>query len=204
MKLKKLKPSNISIKIITTIINNKLLTFLVILFLIWIFGVFESEDQAKPIENSVKAIDDAKKISGFAKVSDGDSIVIGGAKIRLLDIDAPEFIQKCLNTNNHEYFCGQESTKFLKKISDGRIITCYYKEKDVYDRLLGRCFIEGNNISINEAMISNGMAIIYSPFEASQALKDLEHSAKLKKLGVWQGSFVEPSQYRKSQKNKNK
>ena len=46
------------------------------------------------IYNDVKS-EEAKKISGIAKVTDGDTIQIEGKKIRLFGIDAPEKKQQC-------------------------------------------------------------------------------------------------------------
>ena len=67
-------------------------------------------------------------VSGFAKVTDGDTIKIDAFKIRLDGIDAPEKKQKCkrpyltiyMFTFYEDYFCGQKSTEALIKRSEER------------------------------------------------------------------------------------
>ena len=54
-----------------------------------------------------------KKIQGYAKVIDGDSIVIKNQKIRLFGIDAPEKNQIC-KKDGSSYKCGMRSTNSLK------------------------------------------------------------------------------------------
>ena len=66
-------------------------------------------------------------VTGYAKVTDGDTIKIDTFKIRLNGIDAPEKKQKCkrpyftifMFTFYEDYFCGQKSTEALiKKINN--------------------------------------------------------------------------------------
>ena len=42
----------------------------------------------------------AAEISGIPDITDGDTVVISGTKLRLLDMDAPESDQFCLNKNS--------------------------------------------------------------------------------------------------------
>ena len=65
----------------------------------------------------------SEEIIGYAKVIDGDTIIIKRNKIRLYGIDAPENNQICtkpwlsLNmiTFNKDYDCGLKTTSLLKK-----------------------------------------------------------------------------------------
>ena len=74
------------------------------------------------INNDVKS-EEAKKISGIAKVTDGDTIQIEGKKIRFFGIDAPEKKQQCRKpwltisfiSFSKDYPCGKISTDKLKK-----------------------------------------------------------------------------------------
>jgi len=40
------------------------------------------------------------EVSGIPEITDGDTVIISGAKPRLLDMDAPESDQFCLNKNS--------------------------------------------------------------------------------------------------------
>ncbi len=158
-------------------------------------------DATKPHESRAPLLEDSstkEKYFGKARVIDGDSIVVDGHNTRLLFIDAPEFKQTCLNPQNSEYACGQMSRYFLINFIGKNDVTCYYSEHDKYNRFLGECFV--GEASINKAILQNGMAVIYSFTNVDEELKALEAEAKKKKLGIWQGAFQLPKDYRKSHK----
>ncbi len=150
---------------------------------------------------SIEETSDLEIIEGIAFAVDGDSIKIDKTKnIRLLEIDAPEFSQKCLDKNGYEYNCGEISSGFLHKLIDSKKITCKSPKKDIYKRYLAICYLE--EININQTIIKNGMAIIYDTKTASPQMIKLESEVKTTKLGIWQGAFLEPKEYRKKNKKK--
>jgi len=184
--------------LINRIKNNILIISLIIVFVIWIllevFYIYSSSQFNQDIQS-----DSLNKISGIAKVIDGDSIIVSNKyEVRLINIDAPEYNQKCLNKNNHEYFCGKMAKNFVYSLVEGKKLVCYYKKKDIYQRFLANCYL--NNKNINNELLKNGMAIIYSFNEVEDNLYQIENSARSKKIGIWQGSFLEPSLFRKQNK----
>lgn len=138
------------------------------------------------------------KISGIAKVTDGDSIKINKEPIRLLEIDAPEIKQECFDKENIKYKCGQNSYEFLFNLADGKNIDCFYKEKDIYNRYLGYCF--NNNTLINKEILKSGNAVIYNYSSSSKSFIEAEEQAKNQNIGIWQGKFILPKNYRKMRK----
>lgn len=142
-----------------------------------------------------------QKFSGKVFVIDGDSIRVGKNEVRLFGIDAPEFKQNCFNAQNEEYACGRASFDFLRKLAGGKFAECVYAQKDKYDRYLGKCLVD--DVSINEEIIKNGMAVIYNFTESDKKIDALEAEAKEKKLGIWQGVFQLPKNYRKENKHNN-
>ena len=142
-----------------------------------------------------------KEFSGKISVIDGDSIRVGEKEVRLFGIDAPEYSQTCFNAKKQEYNCGHISREFLFKLANKKEANCFYAEKDKYDRYLSKCSID--KLSINEEIIKNGMAVIYNFTEADEKMKNLEAEAKTKKLGIWQGAFQLPREYRKENPRKN-
>ncbi len=150
--------------------------------------------------NDVRS-ENINKISGFAKVVDGDTIKINSKKIRLYGIDAPEKKQKCKKTYltisfmsfTNDYMCGEVSTqKLIKKINKQKL-NCNILDVDRYKRLIGECF--KRNINLNSWMVSNGYAVAYRKY-SKKYISD-EINAKNNKLGIWQGKFEMPWDYRR-------
>jgi len=135
----------------------------------------------------------ASEIYGLPVVTDGDTIKISDKKIRLHGIDAPEKNQKCTK-NTEEYNCGTVATEALiKKISKNVVKCSTQKNKDRYNRFIGICFVEQENL--NRWMVRNGYAIAYRRY--SKDYIDDEEFAKINRLGLWSGTFLKPEKWRK-------
>ena len=135
----------------------------------------------------------ASEIYGLPIITDGDTIKILNNKIRLHGIDAPEKKQKCTK-NKKKYNCGVVATKALtKKIGKNTIKCLTQKKKDRYNRFLGICFIDKEDL--NKWMVRNGYAIAYRRYSKNYILD--EEYAKSKKLGLWSGTFLMPEKWRK-------
>lgn len=141
-----------------------------------------------------------KSFSGKTFVLDGDSIKVGVNEVRLVEIDAPEYSQKCFDEKKQEYACGQISRDFLIKLAGGKEVKCFYAQKDKYDRFLGKCWV--GEISINQEILKNGMAVIYNFAEVDEKMVGFESDAKTKKIGIWRGAFQLPKDYRKEHPRK--
>ena len=150
--------------------------------------------------NDVRS-ENINKITGFAKVVDGDTIKINSKKIRLYGIDAPEKKQKCKKTYltisfmsfTKDYMCGEVSTeKLIKKINKQKL-NCNILDVDRYKRLIGECF--KRNINLNSWMVSNGFAVAYRKYSKKYVSDEI--NAKNNKLGIWQGKFEMPWDYRR-------
>ncbi len=150
--------------------------------------------------NDVRS-ENINKISGFAKVVDGDTIKINSKKIRLYGIDAPEKKQKCKKTYltisfmsfTKDYMCGAVSTqKLIKKINNQKL-NCNIIDVDMYKRLIGECF--KRNINLNSWMVSSGYAVAYRKYSKKYVSDEI--NAKNNKLGIWQGKFEMPWDYRR-------
>lgn len=150
--------------------------------------------------NDVRS-EEIKEISGNAKIIDGDTIKINSKKIRLYGIDAPEFKQTCKKTYltiifftfTKDYPCGKISTENLKKKINNKVITCKILDIDKYKRLIGECY--KRNLNLNSWLVSNGHAVAYRKY--SKKYVSYEINAKNEKLGIWQGKFEMPWEYRR-------
>ena len=148
----------------------------------------------------------AEVIEGKALVIDGDTIKIKNNKIRLSGIDAPETNQSCKKiflsiqflSFNKKYPCGKISTKKLKKLLKNELILCKIENVDRYKRKLATCY--KNKLNINSWLVRNGHALAYVRYSKKYILQEKE--AARDKLGLWQGTFEKPWNWRKNEKRK--
>ena len=134
----------------------------------------------------------ADKITGIARVIDGDTIELNNLKIRFGGIDAPESYfkgksQTCrLLINNDKVYCGKLSKLALqKKISD-KFIICHPESKDKYKRIIAECFLETESLS--SYMVKNGFAFDYEKYSKGKFRK-YQRYARENKLGLWSMKF---------------
>lgn len=129
------------------------------------------------------------------KVVDGDSLEIGGKKIRLVGIDSPEFFQICETSDGKAYECGQEALKFMQSMVDAGAaqknqVVCKKVGTDRYNRALSLCFVGEKNLNLE--MVLNGWAVVYR----NERFVEAEQEAKSNHRGIWQGKFMRPELYR--------
>ena len=131
----------------------------------------------------------------YVKVVDGDSLEIGQKRVRLLEIDAPEYQQFCFDENGKKYDCGAEAKKYLlHMLKQAHFkVDCKTKQKDRYKRELAECF--AGDVNLNLAMIRAGWAVTYRT--ENKAYLQAEKLAKKDAKGLWQGKFMRPEYYRR-------
>lgn len=125
------------------------------------------------------------------RIVDGDTIVVlkdgESVKIRLEGIDCPEKKQPY----------GQTAKEFTKKLCNNKRITLKIKEKDRYGRYIATVFLP-NGSSLNEELISKGLAWHYKKYDDNPKLANLELQARGRKIGLWKNSNpIPPWVYRK-------
>ena len=81
----------------------------------------------------------------------------------------------------------------LKKIGNRKVKCILKKNKDIYKRSIGICYII--NKDINKWLVKNGYAIAYKKYSKKYVLD--EQYAKENKLGIWRGNFIEPEKWRR-------
>jgi endonuclease YncB( thermonuclease family) len=132
-------------------------------------------------------------IVGNAFVVDGDTLSISGTRIRLIDIDAPELDQTCIDNQRHDWDCGRQASAQLRNHIRGRDLTCQPKSKDQYGRVLATCSLPDGS-DINAWMVQQGWAVTYGyadVYDRQQA------DAKSARRGIWSGSFIQPREWRR-------
>lgn len=145
-----------------------------------------------PATGSAPAKSAPKVIAGRATVVDGDGVEIGGVKIRLFGVDAPEIDQYCNRADGTRWRCGQYATVELDRTIAGREVTCAVRDKDRYGRPVAVCRVA--EIDLAAAQTKSGLAVAYRKFTRDYV--DEEDDARSAKRGVWSGRFEMPWDWR--------
>jgi len=89
----------------------------------------------------------AGQIAGIVThVRDGDTIEVDGQAIRLNGLHAPELGDPL----------GSQARDFIAAMVSGREVTCELNGERSYDRLIGRCFLDGEDIAAS--LVASGYA----------------------------------------------
>jgi len=132
-------------------------------------------------------------VVGRAWIVDGDSIRIGGVSIRLQGIDAPEWDQTCTDQDGRTWACGRAATAQLKAFTRNQTLTCRPRVTDRYGRVVATCLLP-DGADVNARLVRDGWAVVYD-FGRTYAAE--EDEAKAAKRGIWSGSFIYPSEWRR-------
>jgi len=131
-------------------------------------------------------------IVGYARVIDGDTIEIGGQRIRLEGIDAPETSQDCPRRWFGNWDAGRAATRHVARLVEGRQVRCVPLGNDRYRRTLGVCSVDGHEI--NGDLVRQGLAWAFAKY--SLRYVDVEKEARAARLGVWQAHCQPAWDYR--------
>jgi endonuclease YncB( thermonuclease family) len=136
----------------------------------------------------------ATEISGKAKAIDSTTIRVGDQRVLLFGIDSVSRKQMCTR-DDKPWPCWQEAVNALQALLDQGPAVCETTgQPDVFGRVLARCKV--NDQSVNEQLVAEGFAVARTG-ESSEYVA-VEAEAKKRKVGLWQGQFVQPAQFRRS------
>ncbi|QOD67149.1 thermonuclease family protein (plasmid) [Ochrobactrum sp. MT180101] len=140
-------------------------------------------------------------VSGTARVFDGDTISIRQHRVRIAAIDACEKEQRGL-LNGKTWPCGLVARSYLRKMIDGKHVSCRIVDVDRYNRSVGQCFIENKDIGL--AMVRAGQAeamLRYLPPNHGIDIAGYgyaENDARERLLGIWAADVESPHLYRRA------
>jgi len=136
----------------------------------------------------------AEEITGSAKVIDSTTIAINGRRIMLFGVDSVMRKQVC-TLSGKIWQCWPAAVRHLQILVDQGPATCLpVGEPDVFGRVLARCTINGR--SLNEQLVRSGWAVARPSETTDYAAAETE--AKKERLGLWQGDFARPVEFRRT------
>lgn len=134
----------------------------------------------------------AQTLTGPIRVIDADTFDIGApSTMRLLGIDAAEDAQTCGGAGGAVVACGAMATDAARALYEGRQAVCTAHERDVYDRFLGTCRVDGRDVGAD--LVGRGLARRYrdDPRYAAE-----ERAARAAGRGLWAYEMQDPAEWR--------
>ncbi|RYY59172.1 MAG: thermonuclease family protein [Chitinophagaceae bacterium] len=148
-----------------------------LLFLIFVLHAPACKNQAG--NNASDILSDPPSFEGkVVGIKDGDTFIVldGTAQVtvRLSDIDCPE--------KNQPF--GTRAKQAASDLCFGKPVTVVRKARnDRYGRLIGEVFVD--KISVNKEMVRQGLAWQFTRYSKDPVYKQLEQSARDRKVGIW-------------------
>ena len=131
-------------------------------------------------------------IAGPSRVIDGDTIEVGGERIRLHGVDAPELGQTC-SVEGRSWPCGEKAAEALAEKIGRSSVSCERRHVDRYCRIVASCTVDGDDLGA--WLVRHGWAIAYRRYSLDYA--DHEDQARDAGAGLWAGTFIEPETWRR-------
>jgi endonuclease YncB( thermonuclease family) len=130
--------------------------------------------------------------AGVLSVIDADTVDVGGVRVRLFGIDAPEIGQTCTDAAGADWPCGDWAAQQVMALYQGDAAQCAAVDTDRYGRTVARCTVQG--LDIGAILVSAGLATAYRDYSTDYVAT--EAAAKAQRLGIWAGTMQEPAAYR--------
>lgn len=141
------------------------------------------------------ALPDPSKLEGRAVALTGDTLRIGGKRVRLDGIEAPEGTQSCTRAGG-TWRCGAAAKEALASLVRNRRVSCEIideGEREAEPR--ARCAAQGNDLA--ETLVKAGNVFAIGGFLAPYS--SAESDAQDAKAGVWSGEAERPQDFRDKQ-----
>ncbi|PRY79707.1 endonuclease YncB(thermonuclease family) [Yoonia maritima] len=132
--------------------------------------------------------------NGVIHVIDADTLDVGGVRVRLHGIDAPEMGQPC-SANGDEWDCGAWARNAVLVQYEGREARCTKVDTDRYGRIVARCTVDGADMGA--AIVNAGYAWAYRQYSGDYDLD--EKAAAIMGRGLWGFQVQAPAEYRSEQ-----
>lgn len=136
---------------------------------------------------AIIAITASAAVGAQTRVVDGDTFDLDGLQIRINGIDAPEFGQRC-----GDWDCGQEALDRLDALISEGDVSCVPLDQDRYGRMIARC--STGDQDIGAVLVEEGLAWAFTRYSADYV--ETEAIARQAHVGVWQGDYEAPWDYR--------
>lgn len=154
---------------------------LAVAFIVLQASLESSSARRSEVADSGRAPTVGSHLRGPARVIDGDTIDVGGTRVRLEGIDAPEAGQMCARRVLGSWACGDAATNFLRRLVEGRQVACQEAGRDRFGRVLAVCTV--GETEINAALVREGLAWAFVRY--STRYVEIENEARIARRGIF-------------------
>ncbi len=133
-------------------------------------------------------------VDGTVRVIDGDTLDVGGVRVRLHGVDAPEVGQRCKTSSGESWDCGTWVSREMRARYQGSDAKCEPIEMDRYGRVVAVCRVLG--VDLARRLVQDGMAVAFRKY--SNAYVQDEVQAKRARTGMHAGTFQRPAAHRQA------
>ncbi len=131
-------------------------------------------------------------LEGTARVIDGRTLEVGGQRVRLYGIDAPDLDQTCTRRGK-ALQCGVVAKSALMDLTAGSTVVCKPRGRSADGDVLAVCFADRYDLS--EGMVHTGWGVALQ--DASERYTAVEARAWQGRRGLWHGEFDPPWEWRR-------
>lgn len=132
--------------------------------------------------------------NGTIRVIDADTFDVGGVRVRLFGIDAPEMGQPC-SADGRSWDCGAWTRDAVVNAFEGAYARCDQQDIDRYGRVVAICTVDGQDIG--QMIVRSGLAWAFRRYSTTYDLD--EKAAAIAERGLWAVNVQLPSDYRAAQ-----
>lgn len=129
---------------------------------------------------------------GEISVIDTDTWDVGGARVRLFGIDAPEQDQTCTRKGGAVWPCGAWATDQTRALYQSRSASCQQIDRDRYGRIVARCTVDENDVAGD--LVDRGLALAFRTY--SQDYVANEARAAIAAIGLHASRVETPADFR--------
>lgn len=136
----------------------------------------------------------ATELTSRVTTTDGDTIRMGEARIRLWGFDAPERGQICALPGGSYLEAGRHATEALAAFIGNQFVTCETVDIDRYGRVVATCAVAGADLG--SMMVRSDWAWDYARYSGGH-YRQAEAEAQQARRGIWAAECVPAWEWRR-------